>query len=179
VAWPWEDSGTTPGLWSDGYRDADAARREVTKWTNAVADKRGWTSAQRATVLGLVETAYASADDASWYGADVRTFWVTLGAGVQRPELRTIPEWGKYADVVRQALDVVDAEAAFRFDTSWYGSVAGGAKAAASAVADKAAEAGNVALDIGKQASNPWWVWGIAVAVVGVAVIQSGALRRR
>lgn len=177
--WPFDDSTATSGQWSDGYRDADAAKREVTKWTNAVADKRGWTSAQRATVLGLVDTAYETADDASWYGADVRTFWVTLAAGVQRPELRSIPEWGKYADVVRGALETVDAEAAYRFDTSWYGGAIGGAKAAASAVADKAAEAGNVALDIGKQASNPWWVWGIAVAIVGVAVIQSGALRRR
>ena len=179
MAWPWEDSGSSKDLWADGYRDADAARREVAKWTDAVASKRGWTSAQRDTVQGLVEAAYAAADDASWWGADVRTFWVTLGAGVQRPELRSIPAWDKYANVVKDALGVVDAEAAYRFDTSWYGSVSGGAKAAASAVADKASEVGDAALDVAKQASNPWWVWGVAVAVVGVAVIQSGALRRR
>lgn len=179
MAWPWEDSGSSSGMWADGYRDADAARREVAKWTDAVASKRGWTSAQRDAVQGLVAAAYAEADDASWWGADVRTFWVTLAAGVQRPEFRSIPAWDKYAGVVKDALDVVDAEAAYRFDTSWFGSVSGGAKAAASAVADKAGEVGGAALDVAKQASNPWWVWGVAVAVVGVAVIQSGALRRR
>jgi hypothetical protein len=44
--------------------------------------------------------------------------------------------------------------------------------------AEKAAEAGNVVLDVGKQASNPWWIWGIAAIVLGVAAIKLVPARR-
>ena len=44
--------------------------------------------------------------------------------------------------------------------------------------AQKVADAGNVALDLGKQASNPWWIWGVAAIVLGVAAIKLVPSRR-
>lgn len=150
--------------WADGYRDADVARDEVSSWLRSVGASRGWSSAQTSAALALVTEAYEAADAAEWFGVDVRVFWATLGRGVQRPEFRSFPEWSKVADTVRQALLAVDAEEAYRFDTSWYGGIIGGTAAAVSDVA----KAGGEVVD---KATNPKWVWGVAVALVALAVL--------
>lgn len=150
--------------WADGYRDAEAARTEVDAWFRGIADKRGWSSAQLAAALALSADAYASADAASWFGTDVTAYWESLARGVQRPEFRSYPEWQNVADTVRQALVTVGSEQAYQFDTSWYGSIAGGT---AAAVAD-VAKAGGEVVD---KATNPRWVWGVAVALVALAVL--------
>lgn len=157
--------------WADGYRDADAARDEVSTWLRGVGAARGWSSTQTAAALALVTEAYEAADAAEWFGVDVRVFWATLGRGVQRPEFRTFPEWSKVADTVRQALLTVDAEEAYRFDTSWYGGIIGGTAAAASDVAKAGAEAVD-------KATDPRWIWGVAVALVALAVLVKMPARR-
>ena len=156
--------------WADGYRDADAARDEVSAWLRGVAAKRGWSTSQTGAALQLVADAYAEADAAEWFGVDVTVFWESLARGVQRPEFRTFPDWSKVADTVRQALVTVGSEQAYQFDTSWYGSIAGGTAAAVSDVA--AAGAGVV-----EKASNPTWVWGVAVGLVALAVILKAPRR--
>jgi len=157
--------------WADGYRDAEAARTEVDAWLRNVAAARGWSSTQLSSALALSSEAYAAADDASWFGADVIVYWETLARGVQRPEFRSFPEWPKVADTVRQALVTVGSEQQFAFDTSWYGSVVGGA---AAAVAD-VAEAGVAVVD---KATNPRWVWGVAIGLVALAVLVKMPGRR-
>lgn len=164
--------------WADGYRDADAARDEVSAWLRGVGAARGWSSSQTAAALALVTDAYEAADSAEWFGTDVRVFWVALGRGVQRPEFRTYPEWARVADTVRQALVTVDAEEAYRFDTSWYGGAMGGTTAAASSVATAASDAAAKVGEVANKVTSPVWIWGVAVTVVAVAVIQSGGLRR-
>jgi len=150
--------------WADGYRDADAARTEVDSWLRGVASARKWSSSQLASALALSSEAYTASDDAAWFGTDVVVYWETLARGVQRPEFRSIPEWSKVADTVRQALVTVGSEQQFQFDTSWYGGIVGGAAAAASSVAEAG---GNVI----EKTTNPRWVWGVAVGLVALAVL--------
>lgn len=157
--------------WADGYRDADAARDEVSAWLRGVAAKRGWTSAQTSAALQLVTDAYSEADASEWFGVDVQVFWESLARGVQRPEFRGYPEWSNVADTVRQALVTVGSEQAYQFDSSWYGGVIGGT---AAAVAD-VAKAGGEVVD---KTTNPRWVWGVAVALVALAVLVKMPARR-
>lgn len=157
--------------WADGYRDADAAREEVSSWLRSVGAARGWSSSQTSAALSLVTEAYEAADAAEWFGVDVRVFWEALARGVQRAEFRGYPEWSKVADTVRQALVTVGSEEATRFDTSWYGSIIGGTAAAAADVA----AAGGAVVD---KATDSRWVWGVAVALVALAVLVKMPARR-
>lgn len=157
--------------WADGYRDAEAARTEVDGWFRGVAAKRGWTGAQLDAALRLSEEAYVASDDASWFGTDVKVYWETLARGAQRPEFRGYPEWANVAETIRQALVTVGSEEQYRFDTSWYGSVTGGT---AAAVAD-VAKAGGEVVD---KATDPRWIWGVAVALVALAVLVKMPARR-
>lgn len=164
--------------WADGYRDADAARDEVKAWFRALGAKRGWSSTQLSAALALSDEAYEAADDASWTGADKVVYWETLARAVQRPEFRTFPEWPNVADTVKQALVAVGSEEQYRFDTSWYGGVIGGTAAAGAAVGAAATEAAGKVGEVADKVTNPVWIWGVALAVVGIAVIQSGGFRR-
>lgn len=157
--------------WADGYRDADSARDEVSTWLRGVGAARGWSSTQTAAALALVTEAYEAADAAEWFGVDVQVFWEQLAQGVQRPEFRGYPEWSKVSDTVLQALVTVGSEEATRFDTSWYGGIIGGTAAAASDVA----KAGGEVVD---KATDPRWIWGVAVALVALAVLVKMPARR-
>lgn len=158
--------------WSDGYRNLDAARDEVSAWLRSLGSKRGWSSSQTSAALQLVTDAYAEGDAAGWFeSTEVLAFWESLARGVQRPEFRGYPEWQNVADTVRQALVTVGSEQAYQFDTSWYGGVIGGT---AAAVAD-VAKAGGEVVD---KTTNPRWVWGVAVALVALAVLVKMPSRR-
>jgi hypothetical protein len=150
--------------WSDGETSAEAAQVEVKAWFRGIAGKRGWSSTQLSAALALADEAYEAADDAEWFGASVRVFWEQMARGVQRPEFRGYPEWSNIADTVRQMLVTVDSVEQYQFDTSWYGSIVGGAAAAATSVAEAG---GNVI----EKTTNPRWVWGVAVGLVALAVL--------
>jgi hypothetical protein len=121
--------------------------------------------------LSLVTEAYEAADASEWFGVDVRVFWEQLAQGVQRPEFRSYPEWAKVADTVRQALVTVGSEETTRFDTSWYGGIIGGTAAAAADVAKAGGEVVN-------KATDPRWVWGVAVGLVALVVLVKMPARR-
>jgi hypothetical protein len=61
-----------------GYNDATIGRSEVLDYIGIFATARGWTAAQRAAALADVEAAFVEADAASWFGADVTTFWASV-----------------------------------------------------------------------------------------------------
>jgi len=169
-------------MWSDGLRDADAARRETLKFAETVAGNKGWTPDQLAMAKADIEKAYQLADEEGsgpfGYGVSVRTFWVELGKAVTDGRYRNLGNGEKYAETVVSALRAVDSESYTRYMQSWRSFFPEYVAPTVAEAAQKAAEAGNVALDLGKQASNPWWIWGVAAIVLGVAAIKLVPSRR-
>jgi hypothetical protein len=169
-------------MWSDGLRDADAARRETLKFAETVAGNKGWTPDQLAMAKADIEKAYQLADEEGsgpfGYGVSVRTFWVELGKLVTDGRYRNLGNGEKYAETVVSALRAVDSESYTRYMQSWRSFFPEYVAPTVAEAAQKAAEAGNVALDLGKQASNPWWIWGVAAIVLGVAAIKLVPSRR-
>lgn len=169
-------------MWSDGLRDGDAARREALKFAEAVGKGHGWTPAQLEMARSDIEAAYKVADEEGsgpfGYGVSVRTFWVELGKRVTDGRYRDLGNGEKYASTVVSALQAVDGEAYTRYMQSWRSFFPEYVAPTVAEAAQKAAEAGNVALDLGKQASNPWWIWGVAAIVLGVAAIKLVPTRR-
>lgn len=169
-------------MWSDGLRDADAARRETLKFAENVAAAHGWTPGDLEMARADIEAAYKIADDEGsgpfGYGVNVRTFWVELGKKVTDGRYRTLKNGEKYANGIVTALRAVDGEAYARYMQSWRSFFPEYVAPTVQEAAEKAAEAGNVVLDVGKQASNPWWIWGVAAIVLGVAAIKLVPARR-
>lgn len=170
------------GMWSDGLRDADAARRETLQFAENVSRNKGWTPAQLDQAKADIEAAYKIADDEGsgpfGYGVNVRTFWVELGKLVTDGRYRDLPNGEKYANAIVTALKAVDSESYTRYMNSWRSFFPEYVAPTVAEAAEKAAEAGNVVLDVGKQASNPWWIWGVAAIVLGVAAIKLVPARR-
>jgi len=158
---------------SAALRDADTARVEVPRWVAEVADARGWTAPQRLAALLSTDRAWIAADEASYFGADLRTYWATLAAEVTAdPMYATLPGGDAFVRTITGSLDTIDLEADYA-SRQGLGGVLGGLGAATRDVGTAAADAGK------RTVGNPVWVWGVAAIVIGVAVIQSGVLRRR
>jgi hypothetical protein len=169
-------------MWSDGLRDGDAARRETLQFAANVAKNKAWTPDQFAMANADIEKAYQLADEEGsgpfGYGVSVRTFWLELGKLVTDGRYRDLPNGEKYANAIVTALKAVDSESYTRYMNSWKSFFPEYVAPTVAEAAQKAAEAGNVALDLGKQASNPWWIWGVAAIVLGVAAIKLVPARR-
>lgn len=171
-------------LWSDGFRDADAARRETLKFAAVMAATHAWAPASLEMAKADIESAYAIADDEGsgplGYGVNTRTFWVELGKKVTDGRYRNdlLKNGEKYASTIITALQAVDGEAYARYMQSWRSFFPEYVAPTVAEAAQKVADAGNVALDLGKQASNPWWIWGVAAIVLGVAAIKLVPSRR-
>lgn len=161
---------------SAALTDADIARVEVPRWVGEVADARGWTPPQKLAALLATDRAWLAADEASYFGADVRTYWATLAAEVTSdPMYATLPGGDSFVRAITGSLETIDLQAEYA-SRQGLGGVLGGLGAAARDVGTAASDAGKAA---GRTVSNPVWVWGVAAIVIGVAVIQSGVLRRR
>ena len=169
-------------LWSDGLRDADAARRETLKFADTMARNHAWPPAALEMAKADIEAAYVVADEEGsgpfGYGVNTRTFWVELSKKVTDGRYRDLKNGEKYASTVVSALQAVDSESFARYMQSWRSFFPEYVAPTVAEAAQKAAEAGNVALDLGKQASNPWWIWGVAAIVLGVAAIKLVPSRR-
>ena len=169
-------------MWSDGLRDADAARRETLKFAATMAATHGWPAASLEMAKADIESAYVIADEEGsgpfGYGVNVRTFWVELGKKVTDGRYRPLKNGEKYASTVVTALQAVDSESYARYMQSWRSFFPEYVAPTVAEAAQKVADAGNVALDLGKHASNPWWIWGVAAIVLGVAAIKLVPSRR-
>jgi len=161
---------------SAALTDVDTARVEVPRWVGEVADARGWTAPQKLGALLATDAAWIAADEASYFGADLRTYWATLAAEVTAdPTYATLPGGDAFVRTITGSLETIDLQAEYA-SRQGLGGVLGGLGAAVGDVGKSAADAGKAA---GRTVSNPVWVWGVAAIVIGVAVIQSGVLRRR
>jgi hypothetical protein len=159
---------------SNAWRDVELARVEVPRWTNEVADARGWSAIARATALSDADAAYTAADASTYVGADLRTYWLTLAGSASRSTLIASQPGGvAYVNTVIGALETLDAEEAQRARQG-FNDVLGGIKAAAAAIADALGDLGDAA----KKPFDIRWIWAVAVIAVSVAVIQSGGIRR-
>jgi hypothetical protein len=158
---------------SGAYRDADFAHVEVPRWINEVAGLRGWSSDALGAALAAEQRAYTAADEVSFIGADLRTYWAALAAEVTSdPAYLALPGGAAFVGTITGAVQTVDAEAEYA-SRQGLGGILGGLGAATRDVGTAAADAGK------RTVGNPVWVWGVAAIVIGVAVIQSGVLRRR
>lgn len=156
---------------SNAWRDVEVARVEVPRFAREVGAARGWTAEQIDRAVSDADAAYAAADAAAYFGADLRTYWVDLASRVNAGPYATWPGGEAYASVVFGALETLDAEEAYRARNSWTGAVLGGLGAAGGAVG----AAGKKTLD---RVTDWRWIAGVAALVLGVVVIQ-GRMGRR
>lgn len=156
--------------------DVDVAIVEVPRWIAEVATARTWPQTALMQALEAAKNARLAADEASYFGSDLRTYWATLAATVSNdPLYPTLPGGDSFVRAITGSLETIDLQAEYA-SRQGLGGVLGGLGAAARDVGTAAADAGKAA---GRTVTNPVWVWGIAAIVIGVAVIQSGVLRRR
>ncbi len=154
---------------SAAFTDANIARVEVPRWINEVAVARGWTAPQLASALAAADRAWIAADEASYFGADVRTYWATLAAEVTSdPAFATYPGGASFIAGITGTVEAMDLQAEYA-SRQGLGGVLGGLGAAASDVGTAAADAGK---QVAKTVLDPRFVWGVAAIVIAIAVIK-------
>lgn len=148
--------------------DIDAARAYVDGVVAAGADTYGWTTAQLDRARADIAAAYEDADDASWWGYDVPTFYGSLA---DRAEAWDVPN-----EDALQAAWASAAGTSYRLDEATsFGTYAGYAYEAATDTAEDFAElveqAGDAAGDVAKMAGTPWPYIGGALAAAALLAV--------
>ena len=159
------------------YTDADASRAELTRLVDSMAAGGRITASDAAFAKADIDAAYATADAATWFGADAETFWSDLGARVNA-HIATYAAWGggkksaqgrsvgqSYTDTVVSGLTALNSARATEYASSWsafYGQV----------VEQSAADYATVAEKVGETVTNPWWVAGVAALVLGLVALK-------
>lgn len=130
----------------DAWTDIDAAVAYAGGLVDETASNYGWSEAQLARAHADIGVAAVVADDASWWGSDVPTFYATL---VDLAEAWDVPRedelqvaWGA-AEYTADTVDAAD-------DVATY------AGYAADAVVETAEDLGAYVDDVAKVATSPW-----------------------
>lgn len=160
-------------MWSDGYRDPEAARVELGLLVDRIASEKGWTADQVAMAKADIDAAYQAADDAGsglfGYGVDLRTLWTDLARRVTDGRYRELPNGDKYAATVLSGVQAVDGEAYAAYMQSWKAFFP---EIVAPAIVESAQDLRTVGETAGSAVTNPWLLWG------GVALVALVLLRR-
>ena len=159
------------------YDDADTSRDELVKTLDAMVTGGRISDADRALARADIDAAYADADAASYFGKDARTFWTSLAGRINTNRASYAAfgggkaTYGKrtpgyaYTQTVLTALTAYDSAAATAYANSW-------AALWQEVVVESAADYAKVAETVGKQAINPWYIWGVAAIVLGVVYMK-------
>ena len=160
------------------FKDTDAAREGALADMTRIADAKGWSQTQRDTVTAHIKAAYEAADDASWFGYDVGTFWRTLfeyakaDATYQALPSDSGKDWGRYLDA---AVIATGSVAEGDRLNSWWGmttTFAEGVAEDVTALRDAAGDAAEAATDLAGAASKPTWMIAAAAALIALVVLS-------
>lgn len=160
------------------YDDADASRAELLRVLDAMVSGGRITTADRELARRDIEAAYVEADDASYFGTDARTFWSSLagrvdahrasyaafGGGKRTTGQRSPGE--AYAATVLSGLTAFDSARATEYASSWRAMWS-------DVVVQSAQDYATAAQEVGKAATNPWYLWGMAALVLGIVVLKN------
>lgn len=159
-------------MWSDGYRDPEAARVELGLLVDRIAGEKGWTADQVTIAKADIAAAYQAADDAGTglfgYGVDVRTLWSDLARRVTDGRYRDFPNGDKYAATVLSGVQAVDGEQYAAYMASWKSFFP---EVVAPALVESATDLRTAGETVGTAATNPWILWG-GVALVALLVLR-------
>ena len=161
------------------YDDADASRTSLLGTLDAMVSGGRISSTDRELAAADIEAAYRVADDASWYGVDAATFWgdlaarinanggryASMGGGKVSPTTGRTPGQ-QYSQAVLTGLTAFNSAQATAYAQSW-------GRLWSDVVVQSAADYGQAAQAAGRAATNPWIVWGVAAAVLGVVVLRA------
>jgi hypothetical protein len=161
------------------YDDATASRDELRRVLDAMVSGGRISTTDRDLAVADIESAYRVADDASWYGVDVATFWSDLAARVNANGGRYAAMGGgkasdktgrtpgaQYAAVVVTGLNAYNSAQATAYAQSWE-------RLWSDVVVESASDYAQAAQTAGKAATNPWMIWGVAAAVLAVVVLRN------
>lgn len=160
------------------YDDADTSRAELVRVLDGMVSAGRITAADRDFARADIDAAYEAADEASYFGKDARTFWTSLAGRVNANRAayaawnggKPTREGGRtpgyaYTTTILSGLTAFDSAAATAYASSWRALWQ-------DVVVESASDYAKVAETVGKQAVNPWYVWGVAVIVLGVVYMK-------
>ena len=159
------------------YMDADKSRAELLRLVDAMVAGSRITANDGAVARADIEGAYATADSASWFGADAETFWSDLAARVNA-NVGKYAAWGSgvagksglspgkaYGETVLSGFTAFNSAKATEYANSW-------AAFYQDVVVQSAEDLLQGLKDTKDKLENPWWIGAAAVLVVGIIILQ-------